>query len=281
MRRMMHTRSTQRSIRRRPFQAQFSTLPKYSDEDLKLSEEKRIPDTLRHIMRNIPSSVVVLTTSATIPDISGTVKQSPEQYYRGMTLSSFTTLSLSPPLITFNIRAPSRTLSAIRQSGIFLIHVLEANKEGAAVADSFTKGNADNIEVGEAFRARDGLFRVENTVFKAQRQRDDTLKSIWPGLPKLTGKGVKRVLACELYRSPPATDRGISNGLIEVGEHVLVIAKVLSIFLNEGLEQTEGDVQYGLSYVDGRYRTVGKTIMAHDTKNDTERKMDELVRKML
>ena len=228
-------------------------------------------------MRNLPSPVVVLTTCATVPDIPGTMQQSPEQYYRGMTLSSFTSLSLSPPLITFNIRAPSRSLSAIKQSGIFLIHVLEANKEGATVADSFTKGNADDIEVGESFRAKDGLFQVENIIFAAQRQSDDTLKRIGLGLPKLTGNGVKRVLACELYRSSPGMDRGILDGLIKVGEHVLVVAKVMSIFPKEVLEQPENIVQYGLSYVDGRYRTVGKTIMAHDTKNDSEKETDEVV----
>jgi flavin reductase (DIM6/NTAB) family NADH-FMN oxidoreductase RutF len=270
----MHTHTTQRSIRRRPFQVQYSTLPTYSGEDLKSSGKKHIPETLRHVMRNLPSSVVVLTTSATVPDSrGGAVQQSPERFYRGMALSSFTTLSLSPPLITFNIRAPSRTLSAIKQSSVFLIHVLEANREGASVADSFTKGNADGVEVGEAFRARCGSLQVENIIFKTQSWVSGTETGTGLGLPKLVGKGVKRVLGCELYKSLPTMDQGISDGLIEVGEHVLVVAKVTSIFPKEAMEQMDDPVQYGLSYVDGRYRTVGQTIMAHDTKNDAEREI--------
>lgn len=263
----MHTQISQRPIRRRPFQAQFSTIPSRPDEKSKLLHKTPLSENLRHLMRSLPSSVVVLTTSVSAPNNTSAADQPPEQNYRGMTLSSFTTLSLAPPLITFNIRAPSRTLSAIKQSGIFLIHVLEANREGATVADSFTKGNADGIEVGEAFRDRDGSFQVENLIFELERTNDEALGGMEIGLPRLAGKGVKRVLVCELYSSP-AMGENCSEGLIEVGEHVLVVAKVKSILPEEGLEQTETDVQYGLSYVDGRYRTVGETLMAHDIKND-------------
>ena len=273
----MHTQTLRRSIPRRPFEAQFSTLPRRADEDSKLSVRKAVPETLRHLMRRLPSSVVVLTTSVDPPNGTGAAKHPPEHYYRGMTLSSFTTLSLSPALITFNIRAPSRTLSAIRQSGVFLIHVLEASREGATVADSFTKGNADGVEVGEAFQARDGSFQVENIILEAQKDNNSASKNDVLGLPRLAGKGVKRVLACELYKSSPMMDRGMSDGCIEVGEHVLVVAKVTSIFSRNALEQPENDVEYGLSYVDGRYRAVGDTIMAHDTRNDVEREADEVV----
>lgn len=218
-------------------------------------------------MRSLPSSVVVLTTCAARPDVTGAAKHLPEPYYRGMTLSSFTTLSLTPPLITFNIRAPSRTLSAIQQSGVFFIHVLEASQDGATVADSFTKGNADGVEVGEAFRAKDGLFTVENVTYELSKT-DDGSGNRELDLPKLTGKGVKRVLACELYRPSSASDPSLADGIIKVGEHVLIVAKVSAIFPEQGIVQTEDNGEYGLSYVDGRYRMVGKTIMAHDTKND-------------
>lgn len=228
-------------------------------------------------MRRLPSSVVVLTTSVNPPSENGTAKLSPEHNYRGMTLSSFTSLSLSPPLITFNIRAPSRTLSALKQSGVFLIHVLEANREGATVADSFTKGNADGIEAGETFRSRDGSFRVEDTILDLPKDDRIIPSDNGLGLPKLVGKGIKRVLACELHRPSLTIDQGISDGFIEVGEHVLVVAKVFSIFPEEKSDQAESDVNYGLSYVDGRYRAVGETIMAHDTRNDIEREADSPV----
>lgn len=228
-------------------------------------------------MRGLSSSVVVLTTSAKAPGGNGAAKHSPEHNYRGMTLSSFTSLSLSPPLITFNIRAPSRTLSALKQSGVFLIHVLEANREGATVADSFTKGNADGVEVGETFRPRGGSFQVENTFLDLQKNGSITSDNNG-GLPKLVGKGIKRVLACELHRQPPTINQGISDGFIEVGEHVLVVAKVISILSEDkNPDQSESNVNYGLSYVDGRYRAVGETIMVHDTRNDIGREPDSAV----
>lgn len=256
-------------IRRRSFQARFSTIPEHTSGEAQVQEKKSIPETLRRLMRSLPSSVVVLTTSVTEPEVTGAAKPSPETFYRGMTLSSFTTLSLAPPLITFNIRAPSRTLSAIKQSGVFFIHVLEANQDGATVADSFTKGNADGIEVGEAFRARDGSFKVDNVTFELRRKGEDSSGNSELDLPKLTGKGVKRVLACELYGSHSNPD--IPDGIIEVGEHVLVVARVSAIFPHEGLAQTKKEGEYGLSYVDGRYRMVGRAIMAHNTKNDVKK----------
>lgn len=259
------------------FQAQFSSLQPSRDGQPKPPAKKLVPETLRRLMRGLPSSVVVLTTSANPPGGNGAAKHSPEHHYRGMTLSSFTSLSLSPPLITFNIRAPSRTLSALKQSGVFLIHLLEANREGATVADSFTKGNSDGIEVGETFRSGGGSFQVENTILDLQENGGITSNNNGLGLPKLVGKGVKRVLACELHRQPPTIEQGISDGFIEVGEHVLVVAKVVSILSEEKPEQAESNVNYGLSYVDGRYRAVGETIMAHDTRNDIEREPDSAV----
>jgi flavin reductase (DIM6/NTAB) family NADH-FMN oxidoreductase RutF len=277
VRRQMCTQILQRPTLQRRSQARFSTLPQLADEESKAQEKKLIPETLRHLMRGIPSSVVVLTTSVTKPDLIGAAQRRPESYYRGMTLSSFTTLSLAPPLITFNIRAPSRTLSAIRQSKAFFIHVLETNQEAATIADSFTRGNTDGHEVSEAFRPRYGSFKVQSMPFELQYASGSVSGHMEVDLPRLVGKGVKRVLGCELYRNPTSLDPSVADGLIEVGEHVLVVAKVTAIFPNEGLVQTEKEEEYALSYVDGRYRMVGRTIMAHDTKNDAVRRSDGIV----
>src|SRR2546421_1775470 len=97
-------------------------------------------------MRSVPHSVVVLTSS-TVPAPSATTvspeaSQDPSQHFRGVTLSSFMILTLTPhPIVTFNIRRPSSTLRAILQSRTFLVHMLAATPSGAKVADTFTKGN--------------------------------------------------------------------------------------------------------------------------------------------
>jgi flavin reductase (DIM6/NTAB) family NADH-FMN oxidoreductase RutF len=176
-----------------------------------------------------------------------------------MTLSSFTTLSLTPPLITFNIRAPSRTLSAIKQSRCFLIHVLGASKEGSMIADSFTRGNSEKEEVNKLFHPETRWFTVENVVAGGEGELY---------LPKLVGKGVKRVLACALSSS---SEPGVvKDGLVTVGDHVMVIAKVTAIFPGQHAGDARIREDYGLTYVDGSYRKVGKAIGTHDTKNDID-----------
>ncbi|CZR67301.1 uncharacterized protein PAC_17200 [Phialocephala subalpina] len=128
-------------------------------EDLagKKPEAPKISQNLRKIMRALPASVVVVTTSLTVtaaPDPRHSTYTVPENFAdrlpsglelnaRGMTLSSFTTLTLTPyPIIQFNIKAPSRTLDALMETRHFLVHILEATKAGAKVAAAFTKGNA-------------------------------------------------------------------------------------------------------------------------------------------
>ncbi|KAG7055761.1 flavin reductase like domain-containing protein, partial [Colletotrichum scovillei] len=91
-----------------------------------------LPAQLCGVMRRVAHSVVV----ATATDRAGRP--------RGMTMSSFVSLSMEPvPLVTFNVRTPSRTLDAIHESGgVFNVHVLAEGGEGARVADLFTRGNA-------------------------------------------------------------------------------------------------------------------------------------------
>ncbi|KJZ77700.1 hypothetical protein HIM_02877 [Hirsutella minnesotensis 3608] len=66
--------------------------------------ETSLPEQLRSVMRLLASPVVVCTaTHGSEP--------------RAMTMSSFTSLTLTPtPLITFNVATPSRTLDAIASS---------------------------------------------------------------------------------------------------------------------------------------------------------------------
>lgn len=60
--------------------------------------------------------------------------------YRGLTLSSFTSLSIPapgdtshPPLVTFNIKTPSRTSEAMHARGQFVIHILQASRKAARI----------------------------------------------------------------------------------------------------------------------------------------------------
>lgn len=207
-----------------------------------------LSEPLRHLMRSLPAPIVVLTTTLPATDTSKDKKA----HYRGMTLSSFTTLTLTPePIVTFNIRStptePSRTLAALEQSHNLLVHLLEDTAEGAGIAHGFTRGNE-----GDVFSTTKASVSEERTEYGLV-------------LPRLTGKGIRRVLRCEILQQDESGNRdqrstGNNSGLIRVGDHVLVVAQVKEILdsgLDPGTELAEG---YGLSYADGKYRRVGDVI---------------------
>jgi flavin reductase (DIM6/NTAB) family NADH-FMN oxidoreductase RutF len=216
-----------------------------------------ISKSVRHLMRDLPAPIVVLTTN----------HSHSEPQHHGMTLSSFTSLSLSPePIISFNIRTndstPSRTLSALQLSRHFLLHVLDDNIKGAQIADLFTKGG--DIFGGGA-QENDKVFVVEGVV------EGEAV------LPLLKGRGVRKVLRCEVLPSGVSMQleqplwseiKGARQeleevthadgaGFIRVGDHVLVIARVLEIV---GEEREDEPGSSGLSYMDGKYRRAGTPI---------------------
>lgn len=200
-------------------------------------DEPALSSHLRDVMRKMPHSVVVATTS--------TGGSSSTSSFRAMTVSSFTTLTLTPsPIITFNIRKPSRTLDAIRESRQFLIHILSATDSGASVAHNFTKGNSADVFAGQE-------FAVWNVGSKCP-------------LPLLSAPGVTNVLRCKLR------DEGQGAGLIEVGDHVLVLADVESIIEPPPSKDASSLEDRGLSYLDRAYREVGEIIDVVNMGEDEE-----------
>ncbi|EQB46371.1 flavin reductase like domain-containing protein [Colletotrichum gloeosporioides Cg-14] len=109
--------------------------------------KEELPAQLRGVMRRLAHSVVVCTST----DRDGRP--------RGMTMSSFVSLSMDPvPLVSFNVRTPSRTLAAIEDlGGRFNVHVLAEGEAGARVAEWFTRGNSD----GEVFKELPSGVEVE------------------------------------------------------------------------------------------------------------------------
>jgi flavin reductase (DIM6/NTAB) family NADH-FMN oxidoreductase RutF len=85
-------------------------------------------------MRRVPYPVAIITAT----DPQGPI----EKAFRGMTVSSFNTVTLHPsPVISFNVRRPSETLTALQSSGRFLVHLLAPTPAAAALARDFSRGN--------------------------------------------------------------------------------------------------------------------------------------------
>jgi flavin reductase (DIM6/NTAB) family NADH-FMN oxidoreductase RutF len=75
-----------------------------------------------------------------------------------------------------------------------------------------------------------------------------------PDPPLLAAEGVLRVLRCELVED---------KGLVEVGDHVIVLGNVVSI-IEPSNAQSETAEQRGLCYLDRAYREVGNIIEVPD-----------------
>ena len=75
------------------------------------------PEQLRAAMRAWTTGVTIVTAS-----------HNGERH--GMTVSSFTSISLEPALITISLQAPSRTCELVNQSGAFGLTILSAEQQG-------------------------------------------------------------------------------------------------------------------------------------------------------
>jgi flavin reductase (DIM6/NTAB) family NADH-FMN oxidoreductase RutF len=213
---------------------------------------------VRQEMRRLPHSVVVITTAKH----KGEDEQHPS--HRGMTVSSFTTVTLSPnPVISFNIKRPSRTYEAILESKYFHIHLLTATTNGAALANHFVKpikSNRSKFHL-EDLEAID--IYVEDTNLGHPNQPGGPEL---PKLPMLVGPGVMTVLFCKL-RANNFDNSVEGKGVVHVGDHTIVVAEVLRV---EEFAEGRDKLRKGLYYSHGAYLDRrGNPIFVYDHTSDS------------
>jgi hypothetical protein len=146
------------------------------------------------------------------------------------------------------------------------VHILEANESGMKIAHEFTKGSR---YVEKIFFGSTKGFGIKPISVKTRFEGKDTC------LPMLRERGVMGVLRCEAL----GNIGGGKSGLVKVGDHMLVLAKVEEILHDVDGEGEEEGRNSGLCYADGRYRRVGDVIKEEEdvieVKEDlTERKKD-------
>ncbi|KAI9717229.1 MAG: hypothetical protein M1828_007250 [Chrysothrix sp. TS-e1954] len=214
---------------------------------------------MRQLMRSVPHPVVVVTASDPATSTDDT-----ESAFRGMTISSFNTVTLSPrPYVSFNVKLPSVTHSALTTSGTFLVHLLSSSSLGVHIADAFAKGSNTR---GEAFRSlvqekRDGL---EVQVFAGKGTE---------GAPLLASDGVLKVLRCRMLPGKEVT----------VEDHVVIVAEVAGILSPPKNQSRTNDQepqarpeeqQLSLLYGNQGYRQWGRAL-AHDSPQTRAEASDE------
>ncbi|KAJ5296008.1 hypothetical protein PENANT_c001G09809 [Penicillium antarcticum] len=168
-----------------------------------------ISDQVRLLMRRVPYPVAIITAT----DPSGPADTSS---FRGMTVSSFSTVTLTPhPVISFNVRRPSETLNALLASGRFLVHLLAPGPATATLARDFSRGNNTLAAMlsghGEfEFAALDVGAEGHQRPLPILRRRGEGLT------PEQKGADFPFVFECELHPSK-----------IEVHDHSIVLGTVV------------------------------------------------------
>ena len=126
-------------------------------------------------MRRVPSPVVVVTARG-------------PQEARGITIGSFSSVALDPPLVSFNVARESRFYEVMERCDRFAVHVLGENQ--AHLAKQFAVPNLSGPEQFEA------VPHVRNA----------------HGTPVLEGGSA--VLHCRPHDSLPAGDHRLYVGLV-------------------------------------------------------------------
>lgn len=127
-------------------------------------------------MRRVASPVTVVT--------AGTGEEA-----RGITIGSFTSASLDPPLITFNLSRGARMHSILPRSDRFVVHVL--GDEQTSVSDLFAIPDLEG---------REQLASIEHTIGQ-------------DGIPVLSD--CQAVFFCSVYNIFPVGDHSLIVGLVD------------------------------------------------------------------
>jgi flavin reductase (DIM6/NTAB) family NADH-FMN oxidoreductase RutF len=198
--------------------------------------ESQLSESVRHLMRSVPHPVAVVTSTDTA---SGNTDKHVSHSWRGATVSSFNTVTLSPlPVISFNIKSQSATFTAIESSGLFNVHLLTHVVESQAIAARFASGNAlnpfhDDRQIIESF------VRQEDNRIEVLAQAGDAYPPIIQA-PITTEEAVTAFrLHCHYLREKT----------VPIGDHVVVFGEVVE---TEKASQSTSS----LVYVDQRYGKV-------------------------
>ncbi|OQO08043.1 hypothetical protein B0A48_06836 [Cryoendolithus antarcticus] len=192
---------------------------------------EQLGSTVKQIMRQLTHPVVVITTRTS--DTTGAAEDF--VHLRGVTVSSFNTVTMHPkPLISFNLKTPSRTWDAMQQTARIMVHVLAANPAGAAIAQAFTVAHENAHEPFLELQKR-GVF-----VFMPHKSRVRA--------PELTQRGA--VIA----RIRVDLDLG---KCVALGDHVIVVGEVSHV---KGLDSVVGFHEGALAYSQQGYRELGEVV---------------------
>lgn len=160
----------------------------------------------------------------------------PHKSFRGLTLSSVTSLALKPfPMIQFNLQLPSFTSESLHENRYFAVHLLRPNPTSIKLAKIFSKGAIKNAE--------DSTFSP-TTPFEdlAEHEHYETYKLEGTKLVIPILRNSERVLICQ------------KKDTFRVGDHEIWVGQVDDILVNYG------HVTGGLLYCSRNFHILGDKL---------------------
>ncbi|KAK5701438.1 hypothetical protein LTR17_022597 [Elasticomyces elasticus] len=199
---------------------------------------------VRAVSRASTHPVVIITSRTPAPSGGKETVDEMVRHCRAVTVSSFTTVTLDPvPIVTFNLKIPSRTWDAISQSQRLCVHFMAATQSAVAITSLFTRPYE---RPEEPFVA---LADVEARVLLRRSTASPKIKDDNGAI---------------LARMDSAL---LKDKCVHVGDHVVVFAEVQNITL-PGEEQNTNrstalqrlEQKAGLAYGRREYRGMGDVI---------------------
>jgi flavin reductase (DIM6/NTAB) family NADH-FMN oxidoreductase RutF len=198
--------------------------------------ESQLSESVRRLMRSVPHPVAVVTSTDTA---SGNTDKHVSHSWRGATVSSFNTVTMSPlPIVSFNIKSQSATFTAIEASGLFNVHLLTHVVESQAIAARFASGNAlnpfhDDQQIIESF------VRQDDNRIEVLAQAGDA----YPPIIQAPLAAEEAITAFRLHCNY------LREKTVSIGDHVVIFGEVVE---TEKASQSTAS----LVYVDQRYGKV-------------------------
>ncbi|KAF7592178.1 hypothetical protein BBP40_000519 [Aspergillus hancockii] len=198
-------------------------------------------------MRRVPYPVAIIT--ATDPH------EPLEKAFRGMTVSSFNTVTLRPePVISFNVRRPSETLSALQSSKRFLVHLLAPGQLTATLARNFSKGNHNLSIVG-------GKGDFDFSPHPSTSGEESPARP----LPLLRRKNAADAAGDSISDIPFVFECRLHPKEIEVNDHTIVVGAVVRVLSEhltspEAIANAHSVTDLCLTYANTRFWEMGHEI---------------------
>ena len=182
-------------------------------------------------MGRISNQAMILTTAIPI--------HFNHEKFRGVTLSSATSLSLKPtPLVQFNLQLPSFTSDFLHDFNHFALHLMKPNVESIHLARNFSKGAMKHVENGQVVPTQPFAGLQEGIEYETYGIEGTNLC-----IPIL--KNSERVIVCQGYKQ------------FKVGDHEIWVGKVEDIVCRGPHDES---VTGGLLYCNRNFHILGGPI---------------------